>query len=153
MAPRFRSQDPCLPIRCQPAFSKFFFHRSTPTPFSLVATFGAPSLPLYSGAQVLFGPFAGEVRPSLGLPFLLYETEHPNPNLIYPDLIELQVYMHVLCLQPTNIDCFAKNIGSTCVHTCALLPLMLELGNCMHDRIRCPTQISKSAMILVIGKC
>ena len=79
-------------------FSSPFFHsitpacalHSLPTLFSLVATAttGRPSLPPYApGAKVFFGPFVGDehhqVRPPLGLPFLLCETDHANPNRLF----------------------------------------------------------------------
>lgn len=45
----------------------------------------------------IFGTFAGEHPPGTRNPrlFLLYGTEHPNPNYLYPDPIRLQsVYMY-----------------------------------------------------------
>ena len=71
---------------------------SSVTPSCALSATAPPGAQVFFGGslaalrKVFFGPFAGDehhqVRPSLGLPFLLCETEHPNLTYyLYSDLI------------------------------------------------------------------
>ena len=60
------------------------------------------------GAQPFAGDEHHQVRPPLGLPFLLCETEHPNPNLLFVIGSGLITSVYA-CIMPTSFDCFAKN--------------------------------------------
>lgn len=82
------------------------------------------------GGQVFSGPFAGDVhhqvRPPFGLPFLLCEIEHPNPNLL--SVFGSDLITNFICM-PTSFDCFAKIIwgpppGAT--HALCLFECLLE---------------------------
>jgi hypothetical protein len=102
--------------------SSIYPHRAR----SLVATTGRPSLPACRptpGAQVFFGPFAGDehhqVRPPPWSSLPAVRTEHPNPNSLFvfgSDLIS--VYACVICL-PTSI--VLQNYWVYMVYPCPLL--------------------------------
>ena len=64
-----------------------------------------PSTDDWAGRRCYFGPFAGDehhqVRPPLGLLFLLCETVRPSPNVLFVFGSESNykcMYMHVSCL-------------------------------------------------------
>ena len=73
------------------------------------------------GAEAFVGIFAGDEHPpgipTPSLPFLLCETEHPNPNL------NLFGY-----LMSTSFEIFAKIIGCTCPFTGSALVLVLTVA-------------------------
>ena len=73
------------------------------------------------GSEAFVGIFTGDEHPpgipTPSLPFLLCETEHPNPNL------NLFGY-----LMSTSFEIFAKIIGCTCPFTGSALVLVLTVS-------------------------
>lgn len=53
----------------------------------------------------IFGTFAGEHPPGTRNPrlFLLYGTEHPNPNYLYPDLIRSGYKVYTCIMAPNTV--------------------------------------------------
>lgn len=93
---------------------------------SLVGTLGRPSSPPPPspptiGGQVFFDLSAGDEHHQVHLPlhFLLCETAHPNPNLLFVFGSDLFASVYA-CIMATNFDCFAKITGYRCVRQCPL---------------------------------